>query len=137
MVWCVSLIQLRVIEMPEYRERLFVPAPVLTSEKGKGRGEELLPVYVDDEGQRVLWSGDFPLPSLESRVFITMNGIGWAVVKGYFVSAGYLGVMTLPIDPPVWLCRQWIEEQKNASPEWAKQGIGCEYGSELALVAPK
>jgi len=44
--------------------------------------------------------------------------------------------MTLPINPPMWLCEQWLEEKDSDRPEWAKQGIGCEFGSELSLVAP-
>jgi hypothetical protein len=100
--------------MPEFTERFFIFPPV-----------------------SMLWSGDFPLPAIDSRVFIMMNNIGRALVKGYYASGEYVGVMTLPISPPGWLCEQWLEEQKNpSSPEWVKEGIGCEFGSEVSLVEP-
>jgi hypothetical protein len=123
--------------MPEFKERFFIAPPVPTSETKKDDNDNLLPVYLDERGDPMLWSGDFPLPTIDSRVFIKVNNIGWALVKGYYASGGYVGVMTLPISPPVWLCEQWLEEQKNpSSSEWVKQGIGCEFGSELSLAEP-
>jgi hypothetical protein len=123
--------------MPEFKERFFIPPPVPTSETSNDANDNLLPVYRDEQGEPLLWSGDFPLPIIDSRVFVKLNKIGWALVKGYYASSGYVGVMTLPINPPAWLCEQWLEEQKDpSSPEWLKQGIGCEFGSELSLVEP-
>jgi hypothetical protein len=122
--------------MPECTDRFFIPPPTPTSETRKDADENLLPVYLDEKGGRLLWSGDFPLPEIDSRVFVKMNNIGWSLVKGYYASAGYVGVMTLPINPPAWLCEQWLTEQDSISPEWAKQGIGYEFGSELSLAEP-
>ncbi len=116
-------------------ERFFISPPVLTPKVRTTDDGQSLAVYLDDKGNEVLWSGEFALPPLDSEVFITTNNIGWAIVKGYFVSAGYLGVMTLPLNPPLWLLMQCFAVQKNVdSPEWAKQGIGCEFGSELSQV---
>jgi hypothetical protein len=123
--------------MSEFIERFFIPLPIATSEKRKDADGNLLDVYLDERSEPLLWSGDFPLPSINSRVFVKRNNIGWALVKGCYQSGGYVGVMTLPICPPSWLCEQWLEEQMNSiSPEWVKQGIGCDFGCELSLVAP-
>jgi len=122
--------------MPECTDRFFIPPPSPTSETRTGEDDNLLPVYLEENGGLLLWSGDFPLPAIDSRVFVNVNNIGWALVKGYYASAGYLGVMTLPINPPMWLCEQWLEDKDSERPEWAKQGIGCEFGSELSLVEP-
>ena len=62
------------------------------------------PAGVKDEGfalydfgdQRLKWSAPFPLPALGTRVYITMNNIGWASIEGFFAEDGYVGVMTGP-----------------------------------------
>lgn len=122
--------------MPELPERFFIPTPISTSQT-QSDGSNKFAVYLNEQGQRLLWSGDLPLPAIGSRVFITMNNIGWALVKGYFESYGYLGVMTLAIDPPAWLRQQQMDTSKEPdAPRWAREGVGCEYGSELSLQAP-
>lgn len=96
------------------------------------------PVYLDASGMEMMWSGDFPIPPIGSRVFVLMNGIGWAIVKGYFESYGYVGLMTLPTKPPKWLREQQRRERNDPmTPRWSKEGIGCEFGNELSLKRPK
>jgi hypothetical protein len=123
-----------ILYMPALVERFFIPPPIPTSETKKDANDQLLPVYLDEKGRPLLWSGGFPLPAIDSRVFVKMNNIGWALVKGYYASAGYVGVMTLPLSPPAWLFEQCLEDHDPDRPEWAKKGIGCEFGSELSLV---
>jgi len=119
-------------------ERFFIPAPSPSSQTKMDDANNTFPVYLNDRGEPLMWSGDFPLPAVGSRVFITMNNIGWAVVKGYFESYGYLGLMTLPLSPPEWLIKQRGEALKERnSPHWVREGIGCEFGSELSLKRPK
>lgn len=97
-------------------------------------------VYMDENGNPLKWSANFPLPEIGSRVYIILNRIGWAVVKGYFAEAGYLGVMTLATNPPKWLRDQRKRNQKDPrfvnSPDWVKEGIGCEFGAEIQLNPP-
>jgi hypothetical protein len=92
---------------------------------------------MDDQGQRLYWAALFPVPNVGDRVTITMNGIGPAVVVGYFEEGEYLGVMTKPINPPQWLKDQKRRESKSSSfaskPQWYKDGIGCEFGCEIKL----
>ncbi len=123
--------------MPKTNERFFIETPIPTSKmKSDSEGSKFL-LYLNEKGKGMMWSADFPLPAIGSRVFIRMNSIGWAVVKGYFESFGYLGVMTLPINPPAWLRAQQQEDKKDPKcPNWAKAGIGCEFGSELSLQEP-
>jgi hypothetical protein len=93
----------------------------------------------DFEGERLRWSAPFPLPAIGTRIYITMNSIGWATVEGFFAEDGYLGVMTKAENPPQWL----LEQRQRAAtrytpetPEWLKRGIGCEFGAEIALKQP-
>lgn len=90
--------------MSEFIERFFIPFPNATSEKRKDANGNLLDVYLDERPEPLLWSGDFPLPSINSRVFVKRNNIGPALVKGYYQSGRYVGVMTLPMRSPWWLC---------------------------------
>jgi hypothetical protein len=57
-----------------------------------------------------------------------------------FVDYGYVGVMTRAEDPPQWLREQRLRDQANPrhadKPDWWKQGIGCEFGAEIALEQP-
>jgi len=60
------------------------------------------PAGVKDDGfalydsgeERLRWSAPFPLPAIGTRVYITMNNIGWASIEGFFAEDGYVGVMT-------------------------------------------
>lgn len=120
-------------------ERFFIPAPTPTDQKAKDSSGNEYPIYLDAFGMQMKWSGDFPIPAAGTRVFITMNGIGWAVVKGYFESAGYVGLMTLPTNPPKWLRDQRKRDLKSGRqmPDWMIEGIGCEFGAEMSLKRPK
>lgn len=123
--------------MPEFRERFFILTPTPTNETKKDRAGNEFPVYLDASGHPMMWSAAFPLPAIGSRVFVTLNGIGWAVVKGYFESCGYVGLMTLPTKPPKWLRDQVKRHAKNGSaPKWIVEGIGCEFGAEVILKRP-
>jgi len=46
------------------------------------------------------------LPEIGEIIFVTMNGIGPAVVTGYFTEGGYLGVLCDAHTPPAWLVKQ-------------------------------
>ena len=119
--------------MKKYEEVFFIAQPIPTDDPT---------VYLDGESRRPLkWSGTFPIPAVGTKIFVTMNGIGWAYVKGYFYSetqpATYVGVMTLATKPPTWLRRQQRENAKrNDMPQWLRAGIGCEFGTEIALKRP-
>lgn len=118
-------------------ETFFITRPTATGQvSAKGHA-----TYTSDDFKDLQWSAKFPLPQLGDRIYITMNGIGWAIVKGFFASHGYLGVMTKPENPPEWLKTQ-RERAKKApeykfKPQWVKDGIGCEFGAEIALDKPK
>lgn len=95
-------------------------------------------LYRDASGVEMKWSAPFPLPAIGDRVYITLNSIGWAHVKGYFEEAGYLGVMTLATRPPAWLRDQLRRDQLSGHhlPDWRNRGIGCEFGAEITLTKP-
>jgi hypothetical protein len=45
-----------------------------------------------DSGEEQLrWSAPFPLRAIGTRIYITMNSIGWASVEGFFAEDGYVG----------------------------------------------
>lgn len=106
------------------------------------------PAGVKDDGfalydsgeERLRWSAPFPLPAIGTRIYITMNSIGWATVEGFFAEDGYLGVMTKAENPPEWLRQQRqraATRYTSETPEWLKRGIGCEFGAEIALEQVK
>ena len=115
------------------KPRFFIDKPTPAGVKDEG-----FALY-DFEGERLRWSAPFPLPAIGTRVYITMNSIGWATVEGFFAEDGYLGVMTKAENPP-----QWLREQRQRAatrytpetPEWLKRGIACEFGAEIALAQP-
>ncbi len=114
----------------QYLEKFFIAKPVPTGD---------VHLYTDGRTMEALkWSADFPVPNVGDKILITMNGIGWAHVVGYFSSetdgGTYLGVMTRATRPPAWLRRQQREYAKDATkPHWYRDGIGCEFGTEIAL----
>ena len=117
-------------------ERFLIPKPRPTNEIETVESATFS-IYLNESGERLKWSGEFPLPEVGSRVYVAMNRIGWAIVKGYFESEGYVGVMTLPTEPPEWLRAQREEEKRDPKyaelAQWAKEGIGCEFGAEILL----
>jgi len=65
------------------------------------------PGVIDDAAKEAIkWSGKGDVPKLGDTVEITMNSLGKAVVYGYFVAAGWLGVQTVMFHPPAWHLRQ-------------------------------
>jgi hypothetical protein len=123
-------------------ERFFIDTPVATGQTKKTTFGTVCMVYTDADGTEMLWSAKFPIPTIGATIQITMNKIGPAVVKGYFVcetkDANYIGVMTKPIDPPDWLQRQRLNnirahKDDRQYPTWILDGIGCEFGSEVQL----
>ncbi len=112
--------------MSKLIEKFFIPRPEPTD-----KVIDNFTVYVTQDGEELKWSAKFPLPAIGSRVRITLNSIGPAVVKGYFSSAGFLGVMTKATKPPKWLVAQQKRDTSNIA--WIREGIGCEFGSEIIL----
>ena len=114
--------------MSKLQERFFILTPTPTPDPQ---------VYHDAEGKPMKWSGRFPIPAIGQRIYITMNRIGWATVKGYFESCGFVGVMTLAENPPDWLKKQRKRTQNDLTkPHWLREGIGCEFGLEISLTKP-
>jgi hypothetical protein len=120
------------------QERFFILTPTPTTKTKTMYSGSVLPVYLDANGTEMAWSGDFPIPDIGTKIFVRMNKIGYAVVKGYFKSAGFVGVMAIPTKPPRWLKDQIKRDAKDPStPNWAKEGIGCFFGLEITLKRPK
>jgi hypothetical protein len=122
--------------MRKTTERFFIATPIPSLEIKTDSDNNTFPVYLNEKGKPMMWSGAFPVPAIGSRVFIKMNNIGWAVVKGYFESCGYVGVMTLPVNPPAWLREQLNEPKGPNCPDWVREGVGREFRSELTLQEP-
>jgi hypothetical protein len=120
-------------------EKFFIPKPALVPElRPADSTEHHCMVYNTADNKLLKWSAPFPLPEIGTRIYITMNGIGWAIVKGYFSSDEYLGVMTFATRPPKWLREQYKNSKAEAhSPQWVRDGIGCEFGTEIRLKRPK
>lgn len=59
---------------------------------------------VDTNGTK--WSNRKPVPAIGATVAINFNDLGHAVVLGYFVEAGWLGLQVRLLDPPEWQVRQ-------------------------------
>jgi len=118
------------------QEHFFIDRPKATGQVST----DGFATYTSDEFEGLKWSAKFPLPQLGQRIYVTMNSIGWATVKGFFESAGFVGVMTLAENPPQWLKKQRESEKKEPNyknrPQWVKDGIGCEFGAEISLDAP-
>ena len=95
-------------------------------------------LYYTHDGEPLKWSASFPLPNLGDQIRITMNGIGPAVVVGFFYQEGFLGVMTQALTPPRWLVEQRKRDRLRSDfftkPQWYQNGIGCEFGAEIAQL---
>lgn len=57
-------------------------------------------------GRVAIWSNDDTPPAVNERIELRINCLGKAVVQGYVVIYGYLGVMVKLEDPPAWFVRQ-------------------------------
>lgn len=60
------------------------------------------------------WSGDEEPPAIGTKIRISMNGIGPAIVRGYFVECGWLGLLTEVLSPPDWWVRQNVKPGQPA-----------------------
>lgn len=103
-------------------EKFFIPAPAPTNDPKE---------FTSADGRPLKWSGSVPPPSIGSEIHVTMNGIGPAIVTGYFESEGWLGIMMLPINPPKWLVQQRKSNRTSGGLPWQKAGIGCVFGVEF------
>ena len=77
-----------------------------------------IPEHTTDlaSGAALKWSGRMPVPEIGAAVVIRINGIGRAKVVGYGASNGYLGVMTVPYNPPRWwVVQNGIPSERNPS----------------------
>lgn len=54
----------------------------------------------------VKWSGEAPPPAVGDRIVIAINRCGPAIVTGYFVDSGWLGLAVEMTDPPEWFIKQ-------------------------------
>jgi hypothetical protein len=52
------------------------------------------------------WFGGEAPPKVGDTIRVTINNIGPAVVTGYFIEEGFLGVLNQPISPPDWYVKQ-------------------------------
>lgn len=119
-----------------------IPRPVETdgnvTRETHGAQSTTFMVYRTEAGESLKWSARFPLPQIGEHIRITMNGIGEAEVVGFFKEGGYVGVMTKALNPPKWLKDQREKDRKSADydsrPAWRKEGFGCEFGAEIALL---
>ncbi len=130
-----------------YREWFFLAQPIPTdlTDTTTFPGQTLS-IYLDGESRLPMkWSAKFPLPVVGTRVFVTMNGLGWAKVVGYWAAgeptgSQWLGIMTRLEKPPVWLKKQrkrQSETWNELTPQWIRDGIGCETGTEFLLAKPR
>lgn len=86
------------------------------------------PTFTRDlaDQENLKWSAEFDPPPIGSDVILRINAIGLANVVGYATLDGYLGLMTVPYNPPAW----WIEQ--NGPPGEAEPALA--FGAEVALV---
>ena len=129
-----------------YRERFFLAQPIPTelTDTTTFPGQSLA-IYLDSESRHPMkWSAKFPLPTVGTRVWVTMNGLGWGKVVGYWAGGDdgkdWLGIMTRLEKPPTWLRKQRKNQAKTwneRTPQWIKDGIGCETGQEFLLAKPR
>jgi hypothetical protein len=66
-----------------------------------------------NEADDFKWSGDAPPPAVGAKVHCYMNGFGPAVVTGYFVEYGWLGVLVKFAKPPKWWVKQTRDRGEN------------------------
>ena len=99
------------------------------------------PVYELDRGHRVddgvklgKWSGRsghhgerkaLEMPGVGDEIIVTMNNIGRAMVIGYFIEGGFIGVLAKPYKRPGYFNhQQWANSQK----------VGCHvFGVEMRM----
>jgi hypothetical protein len=106
--------------------------------KASGKKDGHCAIYYTHDEEPLKWSAPFPLPNIGVVIRNTNNGIGPAEVVGYFQKEGYLGLMTKPLNPPEWLVKQQRDQKSmegyDSLPNWRKNGIGCQFGAEIAEI---
>jgi hypothetical protein len=60
----------------------------------------------------VKWGGKDAPPAVGSKIKVTMNNLGPATVKGYFVEEGWLGLLVDFHAPPEW----WVKQNGYSKP---------------------
>ncbi|MCY1359352.1 hypothetical protein D9M68_751200 [compost metagenome] len=75
------------------------------------------------------WSAEFEVPAIGADILIRINNIGRAKVVGYATLDGYLGVMSMPHEPPPWWVRQ------NGPPSLENSALA--FGAEISPVTSK
>ncbi|MCR6481040.1 hypothetical protein NU688_33120 [Variovorax sp. ZS18.2.2] len=85
---------------------------------------DAVPSYTRDlaSTDQIKWSGDFEVPAVGDVVVMRINRIGRAQVVGYATESGYLGVLTVPFNPPDW----WVRQNGPASRDNAALAFGAE-----------
>jgi hypothetical protein len=122
-------------------ERFFILTPTPTGAVEVVPNQNTFTIFHDAEGKPLRWASGkegVPLPKIGDQIKVDMNGIGPAVVKGYFVSevedGNYLGIMALHLKPPKWLVDQRKRDAQDKTrnhPNWVVEGIGCFFGTEI------
>lgn len=64
------------------------------------------PVQPGDRRRCAKWSGKGEPPVIGDHVTVSVNGIGVALVEGYFTEYGFLGLHVRPLRPPKWYVEQ-------------------------------
>lgn len=88
--------------MNDYRTFTSVPA----FERAIWEGDKLV-----NEAAAIKWSGDLNPPAIGAQIVVTMNRLGPATIEGYFVEAGWLGLLCRLHNAP-----DWHREQRGGDP---------------------
>ena len=59
------------------------------------------------------WSNEKAIPAIGALVKIRMNGLGFGIVRGYFLQEGYTGVCVELETPPEWYRKQVAQQLAN------------------------
>lgn len=72
----------------------------------------------------VKWGGKEPPPAIGDEIVVTINRCGPAVVTGYFVEDGWLGLKCRLHNPPEWHVKQNKGDPNGHvfGPEWRRPG---------------
>lgn len=55
---------------------------------------------------QVKWVNEAPPPAIGAEILVTINSCGPAIVTGYFVEGGWLGLRCRLTNPPAWHVKQ-------------------------------
>jgi hypothetical protein len=100
-----SIASAKVAERPS---KYWTEKPIFTNKPVTKLGSvDVRRVIVD--GAEYKYSVHPRLPEIGERINIHMNGIGQAIVKGYFHEHDWVGVLAKPLKPPKW----YVEQNKR------------------------